>query len=348
MRFISNRFFFFSIISICLLWSNIFQSEAQVSAGTLSATVDVDSRSVCQNGTQPIITFTGAGGSAPYTFSYTINGIEQTAVSSASESTVTANVPTTEAGSFTYTLTKVTDKNNKSQDISSQIVNIIINALPSISGITHICELEQTTTLQSASLPAASLAWTGPDGFTATTVAISGLKPGDYTLTVSDNGGFPFVHTYTITQPNDIIIFTDSKKDITCNGSNNGSIAISVTGGTLPYAYLWTKNGQAYASTQNITALSPGTYEVAVSDANHCGPKTMTYTITEPTAITSSVVKQTNVLCYGNATGAISVDVTGGTATEITSGIFDYGYSWKDGLSGYLFLYCLLYDGIRH
>ncbi len=61
-----------------------------------------------QNSAAPNITFTGANGTAPYTFTYTINnGTQQTVVSSGT--TATVSVPTTTAGTFTYALVSVKD-----------------------------------------------------------------------------------------------------------------------------------------------------------------------------------------------------------------------------------------------
>lgn len=182
--------------------------------------------------------------------------------------------------------------------------------------------------------PPQNIAWTGPDGFIASTANISNLKPGTYSLVVSDAGGFPFTNTYTITEPDDIIISTDSEKDITCHGAHNGSVSISVKGGTLPYSFAWTKDGITYATSEDISNLSPGKYEVTVSDKNHCNPKTAQYEITEPTALTVSPVSQTNILCYGSATGAVSVTATGGTPIETSPGVFGYNYLWS-GPDGY-------------
>jgi FOG: PKD repeat len=176
--------------------------------------------------------------------------------------------------------------------------------------------------------------WTGPDGFTATTANISNLKPGTYSLVVSDAGGFPFTNTFTITEPDDIIIATDSKKDITCYGAHNGTVSISVKGGTIPYSFSWTKDGIPYTTSEDVSNLSPGKYEVTVSDKNHCNPKTAQYEITEPTALTVSPVSQTNILCYGSATGAVSVNATGGTPIETSPGVFGYNYLWS-GPDGY-------------
>lgn len=157
------------------------------------------------------------------------------------------------------------------------------------------------------------ISWTGPNTFTSSQPSISNLAPGDYNLSVTDAGGCPINKTYTITEPNDIIIATDLEKDITCFNAANGEIKITLSGGTLNYKINWTKNGLPYALTEDLTNLSPGTYVFTVSDANNCGPKTATFTITEPPILTVNLVNKTNILCFGQSTGTIDVNVVGGT-----------------------------------
>ena len=57
---------------------------------------------VCQNDARPLITFTGSGGTAPYTFTYNINGgTAQTVSSTGNNSTITVSANTGSAGTFT-------------------------------------------------------------------------------------------------------------------------------------------------------------------------------------------------------------------------------------------------------
>ena len=164
------------------------------------------------------------------------------------------------------------------------------------------------------------IAWTGPNLFSSNATNISNLAPGDYTLSVIDAGGCPFLNTYTITEPADIIITPDLEKDITCFNDANGKIEISVSGGTLNYTYNWTKDGNPFSTTEDLSSLSVGIYVVSISDANNCGPKTATFNITEPPILAVNLVNKTNVLCFGEATGDITVNIVGGT--------LPYAYSW--------------------
>ncbi|MFV5688058.1 PKD domain-containing protein [Flavobacterium sp. ZT3R25] len=172
------------------------------------------------------------------------------------------------------------------------------------------------------------VSWVGPNGFTSSATSISNLSPGDYTLSVLDNGGCPFSKIYKITEPDAIVITTDLEKDITCFGNVNGAIAITITGGTINYKYAWTKDNLPFANTEDLSNLSPGIYTVSVSDSNNCGPVTTTFTIKEPPVLVLNLVSQTNVLCFGTATGAIAINVMGGTPIQISPGVFDYNYAW--------------------
>ena len=104
-------------------------------------------------------------------------------------------------------------------------------------------------------------------------------------------------------------------------GATDGTIDATISGGTIPYDFTWTKNGIPYATTEDLSKLSPGTYVVSVSDAKNCGPKTATFTITEPLVLTVNLANKSNILCFGQPTGTIDVNVAGGTAP--------YSYAWS-------------------
>ncbi len=185
------------------------------------------------------------------------------------------------------------------------------------------------TTNIEGGIPPYTVLWTGPNGFTSAATSLSGLPQGDYTLKITDSGNsLPFTKTYTIIEPEEIKLTADINRNVSCFGAANGEIAISVTGGTGAYTYAWTKDNVAYATTEDISNLSPGSYLVTVSDANNCGPKTLAFTITEPKLLKIDLISKTDVLCFGDSTGAVSVSVQGGTKIEITPGVFDYKYAW--------------------
>ncbi|RDI14637.1 T9SS type A sorting domain-containing protein, partial [Flavobacterium sp. AG291] len=150
-----------------------------------------------------------------------------------------------------------------------------------------------------------------------TTATATNLSAGTYTVTVTDANGCTTTQSFVITEPAQPLALTPNttQTNVLCNGQATGSATIVVNGGTGAYTYLWS-NG---ATTSTITGLVAGTYSVDVTDANGC-VLSNSFTITEPTALVATASAQTNVLCYGNATGEATVAVTGGTGA--------YNYSW--------------------
>jgi uncharacterized repeat protein (TIGR01451 family) len=156
----------------------------------------------------------------------------------------------------------------------------------------------------------------------ATSEDLSGLTAGTYTVTVTDAQGCTDEATFTIDEPTTLEIDIDATvlTDADCNGAATGSIDLVVTGGTLPYTYLWNTG----ATSEDLNGLTAGTYTVTVTDAQGCTDEA-TFTIEEPTTleidITATVL--TDADCNGSATGAIDLVVTGGTTP--------YTYLWSTG-----------------
>ena len=147
------------------------------------------------------------------------------------------------------------------------------------------------------------------------------LSAGKDTIIVKDHNGCTVEVPFEITQPTAALAaseIADSHVDVLCHGNATGAAAISVSGGTTPYSYTWTNNVSNSASATNIAA---GEYTVSVTDANQC-TTSVDITITEPTTdLAASITSQTNVNCYGDNTGSITV-----TATE-NSGTAPYTYT---------------------
>ncbi|MFH6969893.1 hypothetical protein, partial [Flavobacterium sp. FlaQc-28] len=83
---------------------------------------------------------------------------------------------------------------------------------------------------------------------------------------------------------------------------------LTVAGGTGAYTYSWKKGGIAIANTtQDLTAIGNGSYEVTVTDANGC-TAVETIVIGQPNAaLAITVSSKTDVKCFGQLTGAIDL-----------------------------------------
>lgn len=173
------------------------------------------------------------------------------------------------------------------------------------------------------------ISWSGPNGFTSTLTTITSLKPGTYILTIKDANNVIYTNSYTIDEPNNITITTDEKKDISCNGSTNGKISVTVKGGTGNYTYNWKRNNYFFSSEEDLNNLDIGEYTLTVYDTNNCGPKTITHSIIQPDSIKITLTEKADNICNGDSSGFIKVNVTGGNLVEISPGIFGYNYQWK-------------------
>ncbi|MEI6882637.1 MAG: GEVED domain-containing protein, partial [Bacteroidota bacterium] len=147
----------------------------------------------------------------------------------------------------------------------------------------------------------------------------TGLSAGTYTVTITDANNCTTSTSVIITQPTALSVTSVITNSTNCT-TPNGAINITASGGTPAYTYDWGD----IAGTNNVedrTGLSPGVYNVTVTDANGC-TRTNTFTVGAPPNPSFSPNAVTNVLCFGQSTGAINVTLTGGVSP--------YTYDWAD------------------
>lgn len=111
--------------------------------------------------------------------------------------------------------------------------------------------------------PPFTYAWSG--GLTGTNV-VHNVAAGTYTVTVTDANHLTTSYTVIVAQPYQIQINTGSVNVNPNGGGNDGSVNITVDGGSPSYTYDWS-NG---ATTQDIANLAAGTYTVTVTDEVGC------------------------------------------------------------------------------
>jgi hypothetical protein len=152
----------------------------------------------------------------------------------------------------------------------------------------------------------------------ATTDSIFDLAAGTYSVTITDNRGCSATNSTSITQPDSLNLATVVAQEITCYDSLQGAINAFVIGGTSPYSYDWS-NG---ATTSSIAGVGAGNYTITITDQNGCN-KSKTVTLNQPDSINPTISVNLNVSCFGNADGAASVAVSGGTP--------NYSFEWSQG-----------------
>jgi len=156
-------------------------------------------------------------------------------------------------------------------------------------------------------------------GLIDTSFSQSGLSAGQYFIQFSDSNGNVWIDTITVGAP-DSLTFSASIVNATSAIANDGSIDLTVTGGTPGYTYLWS-NG---ATTEDISSLTSGNYCVTVTDTNGCLDSTCFFVdssvVTVPMVVTNNI---SNLSCFGDSSGAIDLTVTGGVPP--------YAFAWSTG-----------------
>ncbi|MEM7187166.1 MAG: T9SS type A sorting domain-containing protein, partial [Bacteroidota bacterium] len=137
-----------------------------------------------------------------------------------------------------------------------------------------------------------------------------------YTETASDH--FPVSARFQIKAFDFVSI---SATDVSCNGAADGTASIVVSGGIMPYTYLWS-DGQ---TTATAVGLSGGIYEVTVTDA--LGAEVMDMVLVEePDAL--AVTTSLDTIVY---LGYAPAECTTLEVLDITGGTGDYSVLWSTG-----------------
>lgn len=158
----------------------------------------------------------------------------------------------------------------------------------------------------------------GPGAGNLTTPSITGLAAGTYGITVTDGASCSSTALVTLVEPTALSLTSNNIVHVSCNGGSDGAISTNAAGGITPYAYLWNNS----TTTDSLIGLSVGAYTVTLTDANGCIID-ISVSINQPSALATTLVSSTDILCNGDSTGSISMNSTGGTAP--------YTYSWSNG-----------------
>jgi gliding motility-associated-like protein len=148
----------------------------------------------------------------------------------------------------------------------------------------------------------------------ATVEDIDNLVAGYYEVLVTDDHNCTITDFITLTEPLDSLKFTYEVEDVKCNDGEDGTIDLSITGGTQNYDYLWS-NGDVVPQISNLTA---GYYTFLITDANNCLLTDSIY-VDQPDPLTLNELI-TAVTCYGFVDGIIDISPLGGT--------MPYNYTW--------------------
>jgi gliding motility-associated-like protein len=270
----------------------------------LSASATTVQAVSCNGGSNGSINVSVVGGVAPYTYLWS-NGSTLEDQSGLS------------AGSYSLT---ATDANGCIFNLNQSISEPNAPVSTSLTGSQNISCFGLTDGSINVSVSGGTPGYTYVWSNGSTTSSVLGLAAGTFTVTATDANGCQASNSYTLSQPSAPLSAQQiSSSQVSCFGGVDGSIDISVSGGTAPYSYAWS-NG---STTEDISSISAGVYTVTVTDVNGC-TSVATSIINEPAAPLSSVVSAvSNVNCQGGSDGSATITVSGGTAP--------YLYAWSNG-----------------
>jgi uncharacterized repeat protein (TIGR01451 family) len=277
----------------------LLQPTAALAAGNVKTDIN------CFGGTTGAINVTVTGGTAPYTYQW-----------SGASTATTEDLTNIGAGTYNLTIrdakacttTQSVTISQPTAALAASNVTTDINCFGGTTGAINV-------TVTGGTAPY-NYQWSGAS--TATTEDLSNIGAGTYNLTITDARGCTTTQTVTIAQPTAALAAGNIKTDINCFGGTTGAINITVTGGTAPYTYQW--SGASTATTEDLTNIGAGTYNLTITDAKGC-TTTQSVVIAQPAAALAASNVKTDINCFGGTTGAINITVTGGTAP--------YTYQWS-------------------
>jgi len=161
--------------------------------------------------------------------------------------------------------------------------------------------------------------WVPGPGITS---SLTNIPAGNYTVTVTDQGGSgcQVTQAFSISNPSGpVITFTQS--NVNCFGGNTGSITALGTSTSNPVSYSWS-NGSTSATATGLTA---GVISLTVSAPNGC-VTVKTFTLTENPAMQLSLANIVQPRCHDDCNGAITLVPSGGS--------LPYTFNWVPAATG--------------
>lgn len=168
------------------------------------------------------------------------------------------------------------------------------------------------TLVASGGVPGYAILWSTLD----TTATITSLPAGPYIATITDANGCDVTEICSVSQPDSIVII-GAVDEPSCFGAADGSISVSLSGGTAPFEFLWSDS----TNSASLLGVTSGTYSVQVSDDSGC-LATVQWFIAQPDQLILDGFSTPDTA--GQGVGSGSVNATGGTPP--------YSYLWNDPL----------------
>ena len=279
------------------------QTDSIVVANTGGPAVSIASFTnvSCSGGSDGTATVSVTGGTPPYTYLWTNGDITSIADSLfAGNYAVTVMDSNGCIGSDNITITEPTPLiatgNSSPSNCNNSNGLAFVNPLGGIPPYTYL--------------------WNDPDSQITDTA--TGLSAGAYIVIITDDNGCTLAFPVSVSNISGPIIDSITTTDVTCNGESTGSATVSISSGTLPFAYLW--DDSLAQTTITATGLAAGLVSVTVTDLNNC-IVIGSINIAEPSPLIVNTFGAN--ICYGDSV-QISAAALGGTGA--------HSYTWDNSL----------------
>ncbi|MBI2268885.1 MAG: SBBP repeat-containing protein [Bacteroidetes bacterium] len=261
----------------------------------------------CYAGMNGNILANAGNGTLPYTYSWSNGQTTQTATGLTQ-------------GNYSVTIT-----DNKGCSTSTTAILSDPAPIDSLTFMTKntTCGLNNGSITVNASGGTGLLTYSWNTGVVGQTVL--NLSAAVYTITVADANSCTRTSTVGLTNSGSAPLITMTPADLLCNGSNTGSISVTLSSGTMPFTYNWSNGSIAItgSTSQQLSNLIAGIYSTTVTDANGCS-SISSAVLTQPASLELSLVSQ-NITC-ANSSGSITLSAAGGMPS--------YAFNWSTGQTG--------------
>jgi len=274
----------------------VSDSVTIIDPGTMTVSINVLHDLLCHNDCNGSLGVTVNGALGPYTYQWN-NGMTDSVLVGLC------------AGFFEVTVTGVGG--------CSAVANItLINPDSLQLTFTNILQVAcggdcsgRVTALVTGGTPPYAIQWDVNAG-NATTPTIDSLCANLYFVTVTDHNGCSLTSMFEITDTSHLELHIIDSSMVTCYGRCDGWALAQAQNGYIPYSYAWSTTPPQFNA--QAVDLCAGTYLVTVTDDSLCSRVRMV-TITQPDSLYLHVVDSTQILCFGDCNGSITVSPVGGT-----------------------------------
>jgi len=297
---------------------------SNATTGTRSITIDQPTAALTQTntintvscflGTNGAINLTPVGGTVPYTYLWSNGATVQDPTGLGVDF---YSVTTTDANACTVVTSNIVMTGFSEIKLPNTAANLIITPVTCAGLSNGSIDVNPT-----GGAGGYTYLWTGG----STGKQLANKPAGSYAVTVTDiNGCSKVFSNLTIPSPQPLTCVLVGKTDVKCVGSSTGTADITLGGGTGTLSVCWSTGvGPCASNMVDPNNLPAGTYTPIVTDEKGCTTTITNVVIEAPTngAITVTGTG-TSAQCFGQNTGSINLNVSGGWAGA-------YTYQWDN------------------